>query len=404
MTWLLAIAALSLLAWLHLLTLRGGFWRADRKLEPRASLPAERAPAVVAVVPARDEAEVIAPVITALLKQDYTGSFRIVLVDDGSTDHTAELAGAAAAVAEQMERLTVIQGAPLPTGWTGKLWALHQGIAEAERSDPAPTYIWFVDADIVPEPDSLTRLIAKADDEGYALVSLMALLHHQGFWPRLLIPPFVFFFQKLYPFAWSNDPERRTAAAAGGCNLVRAETLRSAGGVEAIRDALIDDCALARLIKTAAREEGRGIWLGLTRSVVSIRPYRHLSEVWAMVARSAFTQLEHSLLNLAGTLLGMLLLYLAPPLIPVTLALHGDWLAAIVAVTAWALMAFAAWPTYRLYREAPWRPLLLPLAGLLYTAMTVDSAWQHIRGRGGLWKGRVQMADAPPLAGRRDEG
>ena len=227
-------------------------------------------------------------------------------------------------------------------------------------------------------------------DDDRDLVSLMALLEHDGFWARLLIPPFVFFFQKLYPFPWSNDPRTRTAAAAGGCNLVRRKALEAAGGLEAIRDALIDDCTLAALIKRQPGRSSNGIWLGLTRSVVSIRPYRELDEVWRMVARTAYTQLEHSPVFLVGTLLGMTLLYLAPLLIPLSLPFHGNTLAALLAAAAWGLMAFAAWPTYRLYREPAWRCLLLPLAGLLYTAMTVDSARQHHRGQGGAWKGRVQ--------------
>ena len=405
MPWLLlVIASVSLLAWLHLLLLRGGFWKANRRLGRPGPLSADQAPAVVAVVPARDEAETVGETIRALLAQDYAGALQVVLVDDGSEDGTAEVARAAAEAAGQPQRLTVLQGAPLPAGWAGKLWALNQGVAEAGRLSPSACYLWFIDADIVAASDSLNRLVQKAESEGRALVSLMALLHHSGAWPRLLIPPFVFFFQKLYPFAWSNNPRRSTAAAAGGCALVRADSLKRAGGLEAIKDALIDDCALARLIKDQARGEGRGIWLGLTRSVVSIRPYRQLSEIWRMVARSAYTQLEHSPIQLIGTVLGMLLLYLAPPAIPLTAALHGVWQAAVVAAGAWLLMAFVAWPTYRLYREPAWRTLLLPLAALLYTAMTLDSAWQHARGRGGLWKGRAQAQGARPLAGERRGG
>ena len=405
MSWLLlAVATITLLAWLHLLFLRGEFWRANRLLGRQLPLKADEAPEVVAVVPARNEAETVGSVVRALLAQDYAGRLRIVLVDDGSDDGTAALAREAAEAAGQAERLTVLQGAALPPGWAGKLWALNQGVAEARRLTPGARYLWFIDADIVAAPDSLSRLTAKAEGEGRALVSLMALLHHKGAWPRLLIPPFVFFFQKLYPFSWSNDPERATAAAAGGCVLLRADSLQRAGGLEAIRDALIDDCALARLIKTQAREEGRGIWLGLTRSVVSVRPYRRLSEIWGMVARSAYTQLDHSPLLLLGTVAGMLLLYAAPPLILLTLPLHGAWPAAIPALAAWLVMAFAAWPTYRLYRESAWRTLLLPLAGLLYTAMTLDSAWQHTQGRGGFWKGRAQAPAGRPLAGEGDGG
>ena len=405
MSWLLlAVATIALLTWLHLLLMRGGFWRADRRLQRQVHLKPDQAPPIVAVIPARNEAEVVGRAVRGVLEQGYAGELQLVLVDDGSDDGTAEVARAVAEEIGQAERLTVLKGAPLPPGWAGKLWAQQQGVAEAHRLSPEAVYLWFIDADIVAAPDSLNRLAAKAEAEGQALVSLMALLHHQGFWPRLLIPPFVFFFQKLYPFAWANDMQRDTAAAAGGCILLRVESLRRAGGLEAIKDALIDDCTLARLIKDQARSEGRSIWLGLTRSVVSIRPYRRLSEIWHMVARSAYTQLEHSPDKLVSTVLGMLLLYVAPPAIPLTVSLHGAWLAAIIAAGAWFLMAVAALPTYQLYRETAWRTLLLPLAGLLYTAMTLDSAWQYRRGRGGYWKGRAQAPAGGPLAGEGDGG
>ena len=421
---LLPIATIALLAWLFLLTCRGGFWRADCRLGPAPERERDW-PAVTAVVPARDEADVIEPALLSLLKQDYPGALRVVLVDDDSGDGTTARARALTGVAGRSEILTIVESAPLPPGWSGKLWAVQQGIERAEAleaGESPPRYIWLSDADIVVEPDLLRRLIAKAEDDGRDLVSLMALLEHEGHWARLLIPPFVFFFQKLYPFPWSNDRDARTAAAAGGCNLVRAEALAAAGGITAIRDALIDDCALAALIKGRARPgtapRGRGIWLGLTEAAVSIRPYRALGEVWRMVARTAYTQLQHSPWLLAGTLVGMALLYLAPPLIPLTLPLHGEPLAAGLAAAAWLAMAFAAWPTYRLYREPPWRCLLLPMAALLYTAMTFDSALQHWHGRGGRWKGRVQApgqqagdrqmgaadCQAAPLEGPRSGG
>ena len=386
---LLPIAAATLLAWLFLLLFRGGFWRADCRLEAAGRREAPW-PAVTALIPARDEAEVIGRAVAGILRQDYPGRLDVIVIDDDSRDRTLAEARAAAEAAGLAERLTVLRAGPLPPGWSGKLWALALGVARAR--DFGPRYLWLSDADIVAAPDILRRLVAKAEDEGRDLVSLMALLEHRGAWARLLIPPFVFFFQKLYPFPWSNDPRSGTAAAAGGCNLVRAEALAQAGGFEAIGDALIDDCALAALIKRQARRRpgSRGIWVGLTEDVVSIRPYRALDEVWQMVARTAYTQLQHSPLLLAGTLLGMALLYLAPPLIPLTLPLHGEGLAAALAAAAWGLMALAAWPTFRLYGEPPWRCLLLPLAGLLYSAMTLDSAVQHAQGHGGRWKGRIQ--------------
>lgn len=394
---LMGLALATLLAWLFLLAFRGGFWRADQRL-PRAR-ERETWPAVAVIVPARDEADVVGGTVAAILGQDYPGPLHLVLVDDQSGDGTAEVAHRAAAGIGQEDRLTVLTGEALPPGWSGKLWALDQGIGQARRALPEAAYFWLSDADILAAPDTLRRLVAKAEDDGRDLVSLMARLESEGFWARLLIPPFVLFFQKLYPFRWSNDPRARTAAAAGGCILVRRETFEAAGGYPAIRSALIDDCALARLMKAEARKQGRGIWLGLTESVHSHRPYQGLGEIWKMVARTAYTQLDHSPLLLAGTLLGMVFLYLAAPLILLTWPLHGNAPAALLAAAAWLLMALAARPTYRIYQEPFWRGLSLPLAGLLYTAMTFDSARRHWLGQGGQWKGRAQ-AHAKAVAER----
>ena len=247
------------------------------------------------------------------------------------------------------------------------------------------------DADIEYDSDTLRRLVAKAEAERRDLVSLMAALSCQSAWERLLIPPFIYFFQMLYPFPWSNDPARRSAAAAGGCMLVRAAALRAAGGFEAIKGALIDDCALARRIKdlTLRGESPGGIWLGLTTSARSVRPYRGLGDIWHMVARTAYTQLRLQPAFLAVTLTGMILVYLVPSLSALLYPWHGDGAAALLGAAAWALMAVSAWPTYRLYGQAPWRALTLPIAAILYGAMTFDSARRHWVGRGGAWKGRV---------------
>ena len=362
-----AIGALALAAWVYLLIGRGMFWRADVRL-PQETVAPPRWPSVVAVVPARNEAEYIGAAVASLKAQDYAGIFRIVVVDDQSEDSTAALARAAGA--------DVVTGAPRPAGWAGKPWAMAQG---AERARDAEL-VWFTDADIVHRPDTLRRLVAKAEREGLDLVSLMVILDCRTFWDRLLIPPFVFFFQMLYPFRWVADPSKPTAGAAGGSMLVRATALERAGGVAAVANALIDDCALARAIKAS---RGR-IWLGLSEADRSIRPYGGLSGLWRMVARSAYDQLGYSFWALLGTIAGLALFYLAPPV----LAVLGMALGAL----AWLMMALAESPTLRMYRLPLVWGLFLPVAALLYLVMTVDSARRHWRGRGGEWKGRTHRA------------
>jgi hopene-associated glycosyltransferase HpnB len=334
-------------------------------------------------VPARDEADGIAESIGSLLRQDYPGRFSIILVDDNSSDGTAEVARRVADAAGAADRLTVIAGRPLPSGWTGKLWAVHQGVAAAEQQEPRPDYLLLTDADIVYSADALRNLAAKAESERLVLTSLMAKLRCESFAERALIPAFIFFFQMLYPFSWVNSPRSKTAAAAGGCMLVRTDALRRAGGIERIRGALIDDCALARALK----EQGP-IWLGLTNRVRSIRPYPEIEDIRRMVARSAYAQLRYSPLLLAGTVLGMALTYLAPPLF----ALFGNGLAYWFGLAAWGLMALAFQPTLRFYRVSPLWGLALPAIAFAYMLFTLDSAWATARGRGGLWKGRVQAS------------
>lgn len=389
-TLLLAIALLSLVIWIWLLAFRGGFWRSAERLDA-APLPRDSWPAVTAVVPARNEAAVVGDSLAGLLAQDYPGPFSVILVDDHSEDGTAAAARAVAAASPCPDRFRLVAAAPLPAGWTGKLWALHQGIQLAGAQS---VYFWFSDADIRQPPDALRRLVAKAEAEHRDLVSLMVALACNGFWERLLIPPFIYFFQKLYPFAWANDPERRTAAAAGGCVLLRRPALERIGGLAAIRGALIDDCTLAGAVKASRAPGSRGIWLGLASEARSIRPYGGLGAIWDMVARSAYAQLRHSPLLLAGTLLGMLVTYLIPPLLLLTWSWHGEALPAALGALAWLLMALSLLPTLRLYRQPLWLAPLLPLAAALYSAMTLDSAWRHRRGQGGRWKGRVQDTHA----------
>lgn len=390
------IAFASLAAWSYLLFRRGGFWRADQRLAdaPDADARPKDWPEIVAVIPARDEAATIGAVVQAHLACDYPGAFSVILVDDGSSDGTADIAQRAAdelaaeEAAAETRPFTIITAPEKPPGWSGKLWAVHAGLAEARKTAPHAAYILLTDADIIAAPDTLRRLAAKAEAEGLALASLMARLDAHGSWGGLLIPAFIYFFQKLYPFARVNDASDNTAAAAGGFMLARADALDAIGGVENVKGDLIDDCALARRIKDTSPTTK--IWLGLAEDeAVSRRDNRSLGSVWNMVARTAYAQLGFSPLLLAGTLIGMALIYLAPPLIALTLVWHGSLLAVLLALTAWGLMAYSYWPTLKLYGREPWEASLLPVAAGFYTAMTLSSALRHWRGQGGQWKGRV---------------
>jgi hopene-associated glycosyltransferase HpnB len=369
------LAAAALAVWLYLIAGRGGFWLACER-DDGGPAPATW-PSVMTVIPARDEADGVGETVASLLRQDYAGAFSVILVDDQSSDGTADVARrAAAAVAD---RLTVVPGAALPEGWTGKLWAMKQGVECALPGKPV--YLLFTDADIVYTPDALTRLVSEAQANGLVLNSRMARLRCESFAERAFVPAFIFFFQMLYPFAWVNERGRKLAAAAGGCMLVRRDALEAAGGIEAIRGALIDDCALARALKPQGP-----IRLSLTDHVRSIRAYPAMQDIRRMVARSAYAQLGYLPVLLAGTIAGMALVYLAP----VLLALFGHGLAQELGLIAWAAMAIAFQPMLRFYGLSPlWGPFL-PAVALAYMAFTLDSAYQYARKRGGLWKGRIQ--------------
>ena len=375
--------ALTLAIWLYLFFLNGGFWRADQIL-PAPRQP-ENAPRIVAVVPARNEADVVGRSVASLLSQTYSPPLRVILVDDFSDDGTADAARAAAAEIGALDRLIVLQGAPRPAGWTGKLWAVSQGVAHAETLSPAPDHLLLTDADIGHEPRHLERLATLALARHLDLVSVMVKLHCRSLVERLLIPPFVYFFQKLYPFPRVNDPRSKTAGAAGGCMLIRREALAAAGGIAAIRGELIDDCAMGRLIKAKGP-----VWLGLAETTESLRPYEGFADIWSMVARSAYRQLNHNPLLLAGTLFGMIATYIAPYACILAWIASGDGLPGLLGLGAAGLMWASYVPTLRLYGLSPLWALTLPLAGALYAAMTFGSAWAHWRGRGGAWKGRVE--------------
>jgi hopene-associated glycosyltransferase HpnB len=396
------LASAAALAWLYLLTLRGGFWRTSHRLPPAAPRPGPL-PSVIAVIPARNEAAVLPACLPSLLSQEYPGQFSVIVVDDDSTDGTAKIAaelGEAArattgAGSEQLlargddpPLVAVATARPTPPGWAGKVWAMSEGVRAAGEAD----YLLFTDADIAYAPGTLTRLARAAAAGRYDLLSQMALLRSNTPAEKLLIPAFVYFFAQLYPFRRVSEPRSRTAAAAGGCMLVRPHLLAQAGGLEPMRSARIDDVALGRLLKRA----GGRCWLGLTRDVLSMRSYERLADVWDMVARSAYTQLGYSLTATAASVLALAWLYVLAPVAAVAgLALlaaggGGDatWLTA-AGLAGWLLMSLTYAPMLRFYRLSPLRAPSLPLVAALYAAMTADSARRHLAGRGGAWKGRV---------------
>jgi hopene-associated glycosyltransferase HpnB len=398
---LLALAVLASASWVYLLAFRGRFWQCDQRLsysnEALNEATLTEWPSICAIVPARNEASVLPQSLQSLLSQTYPGHFQVMLVDDQSTDGTANIARQTAQVCQAEDSLQIMTTEPLPTGWSGKLWAVHQGIERVMKdSQPLPDYFLLTDADILHDANNLKQLAAKAEQEHLDLVSLMVLLRCQSFWEKLLIPAFIFFFQKLYPFPWVNQPRHPMAAAAGGCVLVRRDALMDVGGIEVIRKALIDDCALGAAIKGNRKPDGQTgrIWLGLTTATTSLRAYPSLQSIWEMVARTAFTQLGYSFALLFLSLAGMTLLYALAPAGLLLGWATGDWAVALSSGLAWALMTVAYWPTIRLYKLSPLRTLTLPLVGVLYTLMTLDSAVQHVQGRGGAWKGRVYSTAA----------
>jgi hopene-associated glycosyltransferase HpnB len=368
------LAVLALLAWIYLAAWHGGFWRDGARLAPALPLTA---PAVAAVVPARDEADGIAASIGSLLAQDYPGPFRVFLVDDGSTDGTAGIARALPGAG----RLTVLDGTPRPKGWAGKLWAVQQGVAATDEE-----FVLLTDADIAHDPAHVAALVAQAERSGVDMVSEMVALNCTSLAERALVPAFVYLFALLYPFAWVNDGLRATAAAAGGTVLIRRRALDRIGGIGAIRHALIDDVALAGAVKRGGR-----IWLGHSRLARSIRPYPGFADIWRMVARSAYVQLRFSPVLLVLTTLGLGLVFLVPPLA----ALFSHGAPRYLGAAAWAVMAVTFYPTLRRFGLTPlWAPLL-PAIALFYVAATIGAAIDHHRGRGVVWKRRAYPETSP---------
>src|SRR5580658_5618806 len=374
-----ALAAVAALIWLYLLLARGGFWRVSAQL---AQLPVDHdlVRTIVAVIPARNEAGVIGDAVRSLLQQDFGGSMHVVVVDDGSTDGTDGAAVQAAAGIGALAQLSVISGAPLPPEWSGKVWAMSQGVDATARL--APDYLLFTDADIHHAPENVAALLTIAEAQSRDLVSFMVKLRQDTLAEKILIPAFVFFFLLLYPPAWIARADRRIAGAAGGCILLRPAALERIGGLRAIRSQIIDDCALARAVKDA----GGSIWLGLTRSARSIRSYGSFSEIGRMISRTAFNQLRHSYALLTATIAGLILTYLLPPLS----LLSGRPVAMTLGAAGWILMSLAYAPVVRFYRQSPLWSVCLPAIAMFYAGATIHSALQYSLGRGGRWKGRIQ--------------
>ena len=375
---LISVGMVVVLVWAYLLVAHGRFWCIGRLMPPAPS--SDTRASVAVIIPARNEAEFIAESVASLLRQNLVRDLRIFVVDDNSTDATAQAARDTAPLAGNAVSVTVIEGQPLPPGWTGKLWAVQQGIEAAREG--GPEFFLLTDADIRHAVDSVATLVATARSGGYDLVSLMVKLRCETLAEKLLIPAFVFFFFKLYPPAWVADPRRTTAGAAGGCILIRREALERAGGIAAIRSAIIDDCALAQAVKRS----GGKLWLGLTPATQSMRSYGSFAAIGQMIARAAFYQLRHSTLLLVAALLGLIIAYL----LPVALLFTRHALPAALGAAAWAMMVIAYLPMIRFYRLTPLWALTLPPAALFYMGATVVSAFKYWSGRGGEWKGRAQ--------------
>ncbi len=380
----------NFIIWIYLLIFRGKFWLADQRLLPTSETEIENIeywPSVSVIIPARNEAKLLRVTLNSLLNQDYPGNLKIILVDDHSRDNTSLVARYTAQQSENFTKLEIISAADLPSGWTGKLWAINQGINYAKQQTLPPDYFFLTDADIEHSSTNIRQLVVKAEQENLALVSLMVKLQCETLAEELMIPAFVFFFQKLYPFRWVNNPQKSTAAAAGGCILIRQQVLDEVGGIEVIKNALIDDCALAKAVKQ--KSTNKNIWLGLTSETKSRRSYPDLMSIWNMVARTAFTQLNYSPFLLVVTVIGMKLVYLIPPLGIILGVIFGWWEVVAIALLARLLMFLAYLPIVRFYQLSPIYAMGLPTIALIYILITIDSAWRHWRGRGGYWKGRI---------------
>ena len=398
----LILLLISLAAWLYLALLHHGFWLRREFLNPMAPIPkhgntdqnSSSVPKVTTLIPARNEAGVIAKALQAHIAQDYGQVYQhktqnqtqlqTLLIDDNSADGTYSVAQNIIDGAHAHNRIRILRAAPLENGWSGKLWALHNGFNAIANPDEI-VYYWLSDADIVPASDTLSKLVHKAEQDDLALVSLMVQLHCQNFWERLIIPAFIYYFQMLYPFKACANPKSKIAGAAGGCVLIRRDALDSIGGIAAIKDALIDDCALAAAVKA----KGYKIWLGHGPKDCSIRPANGLKDLWHMVTRTAFTQLQFSYLYLALAIMGMIMLY-SLPLLGIVIGLYSLNLAVLgAACLIWAIMTMSYYPTIRAYQQSLIMCLTLPFTAHIFMAMTLHSAFLYAKGQRSSWHGRI---------------
>ena len=388
------LAFMAMVIWIWLIAFRDEYWRADQRLDRYRSVADW--PSIAIIIPARNEAASISPVLRSHLQTDYPGKWSLVLVNDHSNDNTQALAEEAL---DGEPRATIVMPPALPDGWSGKIWAQKAAIDHiaTHGEGDGPVYFLMTDADIVHAPSTLRKLVSRAEHDQLAMVSLMARLDARGFWGGLLIPAFVYFFMKLYPFAGVNRRSSPLAGAAGGCMLVRADRLKAVGSVDAIKEALIDDCALATLMKNGTRDKSKSvepsertpIFLGIAdQEVVSLRDNQSLSTIWAMVSRTAFSQLDHSAVKLLISVLGMVIVYMVAPFVWLTWPFHGQSYAFGYAMIAATIMLVSYLPIMLVYRRPVWWCLTLPMAAFVYTLMTISSAWQYWRGAGNAWKGR----------------
>ena len=368
------VSFLPLVIWVYLIFFRGNFWTCESRVSKIKEI--DSSPSVLVLIPARNEKETIGAAVLSLLKQNYLGKIKIIIIDDNSSDGTSSqiISG---------ESIQVLRGKSLPAGWTGKLWALHQGLKAGEVFFPDAEFILFTDADIKHNSSNINELMSKCVRNNLDLASLMVRLKVESFWEYLLIPAFVYFFQMLYPFAWVNDARSNIAAAAGGCMLIKKSALNLIGGLSEVKNCLIDDCAIGKALKVRG-----SIWIGLSEETVCLRSYRELSEIWRMVSRTAYTQLNLSVLNLLNTILGMFITYLVPVLCLIFGLIIDNKVIFFLGLSAYVLMLLSYFPIIKFYKIQFFWIFSIPLAGMLFGLMTLSSAIKHWSGKGGNWKGR----------------
>lgn len=382
---MLGLTILSLIIWLYMTFFHHGFWRRREFLPDSIAVTYKKRPSVISLTPARNEAALISESVSSVLSQSYNGSFQSVLIDDSSHDDTSDIARKAAEDLEKSDSLTIIQAPELVKGWSGKLWALQTGLDHINGYESLPNYYWLSDADIYHDPQTLARLVQQAEEKDASLVSLMVTLNCKGLWEKLIIPAFIYYFQMLYPFQAVNRPKSAHAGAAGGCVLIKREALDAIGGFHAIKDKLIDDCELGKAVKN----KGYNIWLGHGIDSISLRGSSGLSDLWKMVTRTAFVQLNYSYIYLFCAILGMFIMYGVPVIACLYGALTSQWILAGLGAAAWGLMALTYSPTLKAYKRRKIEALLMPMTAHLFMAMTLQAAWLHFRGSHSGWHDRV---------------